>query len=1408
MDDLLDDYRYTSQPNTPGFPPAEFGAHGLSSPERPALKEGEDPEMYEVKNIRRVDANSPRSSPPILPINVASAPSKNAALDPTTPTTASFLTDVMKSWDAPKKSTSNPPPPPPPAQAPTTTPTATPSHAPTTTAPAPTDTSLEGPKSPSSPSASDMYASSSHWAQMRAQLKGKRSGSQDMSRNSSHKTGDSTIEDSNKISKSNSPAPRLSNESSRSATKPVPPNTDGRSGSFTSYTPLPKFPEPRRPSSPVIPYGRPPRPSIDIPTGIRGPSFPGSPERSGQRRGSSSDVKRPIIEIRPSTGNRSASNSPIIGSMPFSTQNDNNSNNGRPSSRNRNREEDMVGKLPVFAPREGLPDIRAGVGERIGRPQSPARGVSPSSQQTRPQSPVRGISPARSIPLPPPDKASRTPSPLKPVPVSKNTAIPNQIEAPPKPVTAPVVTPSPPPPPFTQTSQPLSPRPDKKVTLPEIPQISIPPPIHPQIDRTSSPSPDTEWKDSEADESKALPPDKRTTVFLQEAGKRKESLPPLPTEPAPPLPESFAKDEWPPPSLPTQPTPPLYQSSPPEDPVERLRKQLENPSNPLILPPAAPVVESRQTGTATDSNIEPSHQPETELAAKQVAFAPERPRTPVDNPPPVPSALSGDVESSQIRLPELDVLRPITWGPLTFASLKDAKKSDGDKSDEVAVVDKSEDVEEESDWEKVDEDEAREETSALMTIREAPHEYLEGRQTGEPAVQGHTESRAVLMEFTGSQQSSHPDDNSMETRDVDPSMGPQETVSSVRQPPSEIHEAIDARDVSEEHMEATAPPESTSDHDSSIQHLDKGKNNEVDLEEHIPNTEAMSSDGHTDPESTFRSKYIDRDITSFINPEHVNMSRNDERLEPAREAVPSLRTRTIPEEPSMEPFSFEYLPAFMLGKDIPEMSTVAQRIGAYQSRRDQMIKADTGLRGWLLQVQHSIPNLPQRITIPLTLLIVAPPEIKRLSRESHPPPPVSPSTPTSPFANSGKAGRKVISKMKIGGKRLGAASKNTLAISPTDKRSSREFHYGRQSSEVVSPTLQQRSSPEVRSEVSTPVVSRSEGLPQAEFRSSTQEQGDIPMSHNYPDESQPVRLGLSTSSQPYSPEANPPPTPFAQMHISTERSQSPVSYPSPIRRPETPNTPTSPGQVMSRKEGKAGGRHGYSSSLSGGGSVARLFGQTSESKAKHHSDSTDYPAQTSPKQKSKFSRFVSDISQTTLTGSKPGQSAVKASPPPPPPPDKSQFRAPSEGSGKVKGFFADLSSRDVTGSRPSDRQQVSSPRLTSPRAPKTSPRTGGDERSGTGGFSRFFSDLSRRDITGQTEEDRAAAARRRQQEATHIPAQPVVYDENASDWEDKMATMEDVLPHIRRELLVESLKQSGGDEQRAIGLAVIRSRGL
>ena len=179
---------------------------------------------------------------------------------------------------------------------------------------------------------------------------------------------------------------------------------------------------------------------------------------------------------------------------------------------------------------------------------------------------------------------------------------------------------------------------------------------------------------------------------------------------------------------------------------------------------------------------------------------------------------------------------------------------------------------------------------------------------------------------------------------------------------------------------------------------------------------------------------------------------------------------------------------------------------------------------------------------------------------------------------------------------------------------------------------------------------------------------------------------------------------------------------------------------------------------------------------------------------------MNDLSQQSITGTKhstpPSQSRIMGSPPPPPPPDKTQFRTTSEGSaGKLKGFLSDLNSRDITGAEAGEK----SPRL------NTSAGTVAG-RGGGGGLKGFMADLSKRDITGATEQDRLTAQRRQEQEAPHQPAPTTLYDETASDWEVKLETMEDVLPHIRRDKLAEALMQAGGDEQRAIGLAVINSR--
>jgi hypothetical protein len=85
-----------------------------------------------------------------------------------------------------------------------------------------------------------------------------------------------------------------------------------------------------------------------------------------------------------------------------------------------------------------------------------------------------------------------------------------------------------------------------------------------------------------------------------------------------------------------------------------------------------------------------------------------------------------------------------------------------------------------------------------------------------------------------------------------------------------------------------------------------------------------------------------------------------------RPVLAPLQTNPVPAQESTSRMTMDFLPPFMLGKDIPDMSSVAQRVGAYQTRREQMVKTDTGLRGWLLQWSQSRPSsLPQR-TQPLS----------------------------------------------------------------------------------------------------------------------------------------------------------------------------------------------------------------------------------------------------------------------------------------------------------------------------------------------------------------------------------------------------------------------------------------------------------
>lgn len=433
-----------------------------------------------------------------------------------------------------------------------------------------------------------------------------------------------------------------------------------------------------------------------------------------------------------------------------------------------------------------------------------------------------------------------------------------------------------------------------------------------------------------------------------------------------------------------------------------------------------------------------------------------------------------------------------------------------------------------------------------------------------------------------------------------------------------------------------------------------------------------------------------------------------------------------------------------------------------------------------------------------------PPEIQRLSKESYGVPP----SPTTTLAASADVGKKMMTKLKIGGKKLGAATKNTidkLGTGMTEKRTSGDStqnHSGHDglrdtpSPQYLGYTLDRG--------LESPMTPRFEA-PRPESRQDSVRGADRisdPVTDpSYLNDTSTTGLGLATPVRPYALEgAVQSTTSFSNLSQAHSMGQPPHSPASTVLHncEEYSMTPMSPCIDESAKAGRS-----FSATISGG-KVSKLLGYSSDSKVKHHSDSSEYPQHqavgASPKQKSKFSKFVNDLSNTSITGSRHNRSSSHsgraASPLPPPPPDKSQFQNQYQGGqSKLKGFLADLNSRDITGAK---RDKSASPHHPSPRVM--------DDRPQQGGLSRLMSDLNKRDITGNTEESKIAAARARAMESTHLPAQPVVYDDTASDWEVKMAIMEEVLPHISHDILVEALMQSGGDEQRAIGLAVIKSR--
>lgn len=975
----LDDYYYTSQSDTPRIPSSELTAqriHGEieESAINPKASDTSLGAPSATTNIQPIDAHSPPVSrstgfePAALSHNKSASRGTNYT---TEDEDASFAADVLKSLEAAERSIMTKSPPDSPKM--------------TTEQPPPS-------KSPTPPG-TDGYASSNYWAQMRANLKEKRSIGHDMSRTSSHKTGDLTEEI---VHKTASPGPQSSNESSHS----VKPASDGRSGSFTSYTPIPKFSDPNRPSSPGggIPYGQPAYPSLDT-TGAR-KHFPGSTgEPTQPRRGSASDAKTPQIDARGyiPAGNLSASSSPIAGAMPFSYQHPSGPGS-RPSSRKGNRDEDVMGELPVFAPKEGLPDIY-GVEERIGQ-QNPAWGghVPP---QARSQSPGYGISPARVLPLSQGmDKTSRTPSPLEDIPEENKemeapitTRTPNPLKKVPVPTAIPVnippqtgsipkvlthvVTPTPPSPPiaYTQTPEPISSQLENQAALHVFPPINIPPLAQVEADR-STPSPDDEWKDDE--EPEVVPTDKRTTVFLQEAGKRKEAqgLPPLPTEAPPPIlwsptpadviPEERledvverTQDEEEDKSEPQHQHEVMGKLV--DDPVERLKKhfQIGLPA-PLNPPPMAPVPETEVPASETENDfsvqddsvaqmevVESAVEPPSKSTHAASASIPSlhRPETPMTNPPSVnsgsPSVGRGNVVGSLAHeLPELDVLRPMTWGPLVLERppqtppelptlVRGHEIMHGKVTKEGSTNNEPMDNKPQEDTEII-EDEVMGEGANDRSAED------EGQKDDE----SESEWEEVEKEDVEDEPSFQRVEEVEESKYISMAGG------NLVEPPTALDDTIKPR----------APPESESEAEEEISPLalNKGKEKEVYVDD--PH-EALSSDYNTDHDSVVGSKYINRDITSFIVPRKKRNTTHQ-----PKPSVPPLQTKSD-RPPSGNQISLDLLPPFMLSGDIPDMSTVAQRVGAYQSRRDQMLKADTGLLGWLVQIQQKRPpNIPQRMS--------------------------------------------------------------------------------------------------------------------------------------------------------------------------------------------------------------------------------------------------------------------------------------------------------------------------------------------------------------------------------------------------------------------------------------------------------------
>ena len=361
------------------------------------------------------------------------------------------------------------------------------------------------------------------------------------------------------------------------------------------------------------------------------------------------------------------------------------------------------------------------------------------------------------------------------------------------------------------------------------------------------------------------------------------------------------------------------------------------------------------------------------------------------------------------------------------------------------------------------------------------------------------------------------------------------------------------------------------------------------------------------------------------------------------------------------------------------------------------------------------------------------PDFNRLSKESATGSSL-PTAATSLGATGGNVGRKIMFKMKFGGRKIHTSTKDTIdkAGSSGEHRFSGDLNQSPQNSDAFKDSLtqtQRASSGNRRGSIDIPIERRTASISEWQFGPGTYGEPERPGT-GYG--SQNIEPGLSTPTQLHAP------TSVAQ---PWHGSRTPVTY------SQTSLQQSDPYAVMGRPYETRRER-----SASGSGiRLARFFSQPS---AEQRPQSANYGAQhepqTSPKQKSKFSKFMSDLAQTSITGTplkherSESQSGSLDSPPPPLPPDISQSQRGSQSSGRFRAFFADLNSRDITGSKPAAKSK--------PEAPESS-----GNRTGSGGFRDFISDLNKRDISGLSQDERLEQVRRSMQENTHPPGRPVYH---------------------------------------------------